>query len=125
MSKNYFLIIVFVVLGGVLFYIIDRFSGKSGSGLNFTQQIVSPDLHREMLQDVNDPGANLFLKTCSQCHDIPNPKTHSPEEWPGIVARMFEKAATPEFSAKGLFIPSTEEVEKILRYLSEKALERD
>jgi len=33
-------------------------------------------------------GALLFAATCSRCHALPNPKTHTAAEWPGVVAQM-------------------------------------
>jgi hypothetical protein len=29
-----------------------------------------------------------FLQTCAQCHALPDPKQHSTQEWPDVVARM-------------------------------------
>lgn len=36
------------------------------------------------------PGAELFGRACSRCHALPDPAQHTPEEWPGVVARMRE-----------------------------------
>ena len=33
-------------------------------------------------------GAGLFRDRCSQCHALPDPAQHTPEEWPGVVERM-------------------------------------
>ena len=34
------------------------------------------------------PGRELFRKTCSQCHALPDPGQHSPVEWATVVRRM-------------------------------------
>ena len=34
------------------------------------------------------PGRDLFTATCSQCHELPDPSQHSPEDWVSVVRRM-------------------------------------
>ncbi len=34
------------------------------------------------------PERPVFMATCSQCHDLPDPKTHSPDDWSATVRRM-------------------------------------
>ena len=38
--------------------------------------------------DVNAPAGESFRRACSQCHVLPDPRRHSAEEWPAVVARM-------------------------------------
>lgn len=33
-------------------------------------------------------AARHFARTCSRCHALPDPAQHTPDEWPGVVARM-------------------------------------
>ena len=33
-------------------------------------------------------GREEFSKVCSQCHALPDPRGHSPEDWPTVFARM-------------------------------------
>ena len=33
-------------------------------------------------------GAQLAVRYCVQCHNLPNPAMHAKEKWPGIVERM-------------------------------------
>lgn len=33
-------------------------------------------------------GAILFAATCAQCHALPDPRQHTTQEWPQVVARM-------------------------------------
>ena len=42
----------------------------------------------EALGPPDTPGLALFQKTCSQCHALPDPGLHTPDEWPGVVERM-------------------------------------
>jgi mono/diheme cytochrome c family protein len=33
-------------------------------------------------------GRDQFAVVCSQCHALPDPRVHSPEDWPTVYARM-------------------------------------
>ncbi|MGH9433236.1 MAG: c-type cytochrome [Terriglobia bacterium] len=33
-------------------------------------------------------GAVLFAATCTQCHALPDPRQHTAQEWPQVVALM-------------------------------------
>lgn len=61
-------------------------------------------------------GALLFAATCSQCHALPNPKTHTAAEWPGVVAKMkgfMQSMAKPAMTGS--------EEQKITAYLERNA----
>lgn len=34
------------------------------------------------------PGRETFAQICSRCHALPDPRVHSPEDWPTVYARM-------------------------------------
>lgn len=34
------------------------------------------------------PGRDLFAKTCSRCHELPDPGQHSARDWAAVVMRM-------------------------------------
>ena len=34
------------------------------------------------------PGREAFQVVCSRCHALPDPKNHSPQDWPTVFARM-------------------------------------
>ncbi|HYD57137.1 MAG TPA: hypothetical protein VEB41_09540 [Burkholderiales bacterium] len=38
--------------------------------------------------DLQSPAGEAFRLACNQCHVLPDPKRHTAEEWPGVVARM-------------------------------------
>jgi len=40
------------------------------------------------LSGLNSSSGMLFQQACSQCHALPDPKQHTPQEWPDVVARM-------------------------------------
>jgi mono/diheme cytochrome c family protein len=33
-------------------------------------------------------GRDLFIATCSQCHELPDPHQHSPDDWVTVARRM-------------------------------------
>ncbi len=44
----------------------------------------------EALPDGAGEAAALFARLCSRCHALPDPRQHTAEEWPGVVAHMRE-----------------------------------
>lgn len=34
------------------------------------------------------PGRDRFTQTCAQCHELPDPSQHSPDDWVAVVMRM-------------------------------------
>ena len=39
-----------------------------------------------------DRGRAIYVGHCGNCHLIPKPTDHTPEEWPGHVSAMSERA---------------------------------
>ncbi len=79
----------------------------------------------QMLEDQTSPGAQLFIKTCAQCHDLPSPQLHTAEEWPDVVTRMVNRVRRRRFfSSQKLFVPGNKNAEKIAEYLSAHALKK-
>lgn len=60
------------------------------------------------------PGRDLFLATCAQCHDVPDPRQHSPEDWVAVVRRMGGRME--EMLGRTL---SGEDLSRIVLYLQE------
>lgn len=61
------------------------------------------------------PGAALFQQTCAQCHALPDPKQHSPSEWPDVVERM-----RSNMEAMGKRVITEDEMKEILAYLTRR-----
>ena len=38
--------------------------------------------------EVNAPSGEAFRLACKQCHVLPDPRRHTAQEWPAVVARM-------------------------------------
>jgi len=62
------------------------------------------------------PGRTEFVATCSRCHELPDPRSHSADHWPGVVARMGERMTSMLGAGLG-----TERQTEIERYLSAAA----
>lgn len=56
--------------------------------LAYLQRYALRSIDPEKLGSPDTPGSALFRTTCSQCHALPDPALHTPEEWPSIVERM-------------------------------------
>lgn len=64
------------------------------------------------LPDRQSEGARLFTHYCTQCHALPDPQLHTPQEWPEVVHRMIG-----HIQVLGGFEPSASEVNVLLAYL--------
>jgi cytochrome c5 len=68
------------------------------------------------IRGLTTKDAETFKEVCSRCHDLPDPKQFTQEEWPGIVAAMKENMMDMEVP-----LPSPEEEEQILQFLRESS----
>jgi mono/diheme cytochrome c family protein len=57
-------------------------------------------------------GAILFAATCAQCHALPDPKQHTAQDWPQVVARMRMNMA-----AMGKTVPDAAALRTITEFL--------
>lgn len=65
------------------------------------------------------PGREAFAQVCSRCHALPDPRTHSREDWPTVYSRMernMERMKVPP--------PTREQTTDILLYLQTVASRR-
>ncbi len=61
-------------------------------------------------------GGQKFKQTCTQCHDLPDPKQHSAKEWKRVIQRMKKNMAQ-----MGKTVISQKEEQLILDFLKENA----
>lgn len=47
-----------------------------------------PGINPNQLPEPKSEGARLLGQYCSQCHGVPGPGLHTPNEWPNVIARM-------------------------------------
>ena len=62
--------------------------------------------------DADSLGAKEYMRTCMQCHNLPNPKLHKKTEWPAVVKRMQR-----HMKSMGKVSPSKDEERLIIQYL--------
>lgn len=58
------------------------------------------------------PGAAEFVQTCMQCHELPDPTQHTPDEWPLVIQRMKR-----HMGSMGKLVPDPEQEQGIIGYL--------
>jgi len=61
-------------------------------------------------------AGRAFQTTCAQCHALPDPKQHSANEWPGVVARMQQNMRT-----MGKPVPDEKALGEIIGFLQHNA----
>jgi len=52
------------------------------------ERILPPTFERRQLPDPRSRGAQLVVRYCVQCHNLPNPAMHDAKRWPSVVERM-------------------------------------
>jgi cytochrome c2 len=55
---------------------------------NYLQAHAIKPIRPKDYADLNTPAGRAFRKTCVQCHALPDPKQHTPNEWPAVIGRM-------------------------------------
>jgi cytochrome c5 len=60
------------------------------------------------------PGRSAFSETCSRCHALPDPRQHSPADWPQVVLRMGQRMDQLKLNR-----PTPEQTQQIIAYLSQ------
>jgi cytochrome c5 len=83
-----------------------------------------PELLPEQLPDPKSEGADLTVRYCAQCHNLPSPATHSAEEWREVMSRMDRYMSEGKHPRGMMRIqrPTAEEREALLQYLQRNAL---
>lgn len=60
------------------------------------------------------PGRETFSAACSRCHALPDPRQHSPDDWPAVVTRMQQR-----MNQMGVDVPQPAQMGEILIYLQQ------
>jgi cytochrome c5 len=122
--KNLLLKYAAVLLGVAAMLLIWMIVSPDGPPDPATKPLPLPvGFRAEMLADQTSPGAIVFIKTCGQCHELPNPKLHSDTEWPGVVVKMAKHLILRKtFYRKPLFVPDDPEHRLLVVYLLENGI---
>jgi hypothetical protein len=92
------------------------------------ERILPPTFDARQLPERKSRGAQLTIRYCVQCHNLPNPAMHDAAKWPGIVERMVLRMEgrgnmgqlMSEMMA-GVKAPSDEETRLVRLYLRKHA----
>ena len=52
------------------------------------ERILPPTFERRQLPEPRSRGAQLVVRYCVQCHNLPNPAMHEAKRWPSVLDRM-------------------------------------
>jgi cytochrome c2 len=92
------------------------------------ERILPPTFEARQLPERGSPGAQLAMRYCVQCHNLPNPAMHHAAKWPGIVERMVLRMEGrgnlgPLMSdmMAGVQAPTAEEKRTLVSYLRKHA----
>jgi hypothetical protein len=84
--------------------------------LSYLQQHAQRPIGQELWGALETRAGHAFQSFCSQCHALPDPKQHTAQEWPAVVARMKAHEAT-----LGKFVPDETETREIIGFLRKYA----
>ncbi len=82
--------------------------------LNYLKKYSLHTADQSALKYLDTSNGIVFSQACSQCHALPDPKQHTPEEWPVVTVRMGKNAL---FMHKMPFRPEDEAA--ILQFLQQ------
>ena len=92
------------------------------------ERILPPTFDARQLPQAKSRGAQLTLRYCVQCHNLPNPAMHHAAKWPSIVERMVKRmegrgnmGALMADMMAGINVPSEEEIRTVVGYLRRHA----
>ena len=92
------------------------------------ERILPPGVEPAMLPQPESRGAQLELRYCVQCHNLPNPAMHHAEKWPSVFERMVVRMRGLGNMGKlmadmmsGVSAPTPEEARVLVAYLKKYA----
>ncbi len=80
--------------------------------VEYLQRHAQEPMDTSQYTDMNTRAGKAFQDVCAQCHALPDPKQHTAEEWPSVVARMKKNMAT-----MGKRVPDDSTLEEIVGFL--------
>src|SRR5574341_708680 len=88
------------------------------------RRILPPGPRPEQLPEPESAGARAMSRYCVQCHYLPSPAMHTPENWPKTVERMVPRmqgkgnmGTLMQDMMAGVEAPSQRELDALLAYL--------
>lgn len=87
-----------------------------GPGYGPGQAYGYPRDQRQGQLGLDSRAGQRFAQTCSQCHPLPDPRQHTAQQWPGVVARMEQ-----HMRERNLPIPDRDSISEIDTFLAQQA----
>ena len=66
--------------------------------------------------DLNSRAGQFFSTTCARCHALPDPRQHTADQWPGVIARMEQNMRSSRLS-----VPDNNQIRQIQAFLEQHA----
>jgi len=82
-----------------------------------------PGIDPALLPEQGSAGAAALERYCAQCHALPGPGMHTPEEWPAVLERMSQRMRMMQGMMGVERIPEADG-QIVLRYLQSHAQKR-
>ena len=80
--------------------------------LGYLQRHAQKPIDAASYPDLDTPPGRAFNTTCMQCHALPDPRQHTAQEWPSVVARM-----RGHMTAMGKILPDETATDEIVDFL--------
>jgi len=82
-----------------------------------------PGINPNQLPEPKSEGARLLGQYCSQCHGVPGPGLHTPNEWPNVITRMNRRMQMMSGGRMMMRIeaPNDNELKILMAYLEKNA----
>jgi len=104
------------MMGGMM----GRLAAPSDSELreivDYLQRHARAAIDRSQYPDLDTQEGKAFQEVCAQCHALPDPRQHSAEEWPMVVARMQRN-----MTVMGRRVPDDRVIGQIVMFLQRHA----
>jgi cytochrome c2 len=92
------------------------------------ERILPPTFEARQLPEPQSQGAQLTVRYCVQCHNLPNPAMHHAAKWTPIVERMVKRmegrgnmGALMSDLMAGVSVPSADDTNTLVAYLRRHA----
>jgi cytochrome c5 len=92
------------------------------------ERILPPTFEARQLPQSKSRGAQLVVRYCVQCHNLPNPAMHHAAKWPVVVERMVVRmqgkgnmGTLMHDMMAGVSAPSDDEIPALVAYLRRNA----
>lgn len=106
------------MMGGTM--MMDR-AGMKEMMKNMMGAQLPPGLDPEHLPDPRSSGAQLFVRYCTQCHELPGPGLHTAGEWPSVADRMSQRMRMMSGMMRDIEAPNNDEFHTLVAYLQQHA----